>query len=175
MKKVIVIVGIIVILAVAAFLVSKYNGNLSTQIAKEKDPVKSGHIKKETSKYPQSSEERAESAIESVVKSTQEKREIIGVVKTITDPKKYDVRYLEIRVSVINIEQVKNVDFTKHSAELPMVQEVFKVAVDNSTKLVKIKDKSEIKPGSMVRVVSGRSIYEMKEFSAIELEVISTR
>ena len=82
---------------------------------------------------------------------------------------------MEILANIVNLEGLSEVDFKQQSAELPMIQQIFKITVDDTTKLKNIGGKDEIMPGSMVRIVSGVSIYEKQSFTARELEVVATR
>lgn len=110
-----------------------------------------------------------------LVKSIKNDNEFVGVISTIYDPKGKDVRFLKIEADVFNLDELKNVDFSRRSPNLPMTKEVFKIAVDDSTKLKNVESKEKINSGDMVRVKSGMSIYELKEFTALEVEVVATR
>jgi len=173
MKKLILLVGVVLIAIVAAFLIGKYGDRLSTKIVEEQEENNSysekDWLQKET---PQ---ERSQGAVASIVESTKNKKEIVGIVTSLSKPTAYDVVYLEVTANIINLDALNDVDFKNQSTELPMVQQVFDITVDNTTKLKNIGGKDEIMPGSMVRAVSGLSIYEKQNFTAMELEVLATR
>ena len=174
MKKVVLIIGVVAIIVVAAFLVGKYSGQLPTQVTQEEESS-NVYTEEDWSKYTQSPEERAQGAVASVVESTKNKKEIVGIITSLAKPKSNEYVYIEVLANIVNLDGLSEVDFKKQSAELPMVQQVFKITVDDTTKLKNIGGKDEIMPGSMVRIVSGISVYEKHSFTAKELEVLATR
>jgi len=175
MKKMILIIAVIVVIIAIAFLVGKYSNRLSTQVAQEDEKSSSIYTEEDWSKYKETPTERAQGAVASVVESTKQRKEVVGIITTLSKPNSNDYVYLEILASIVNLEGLNEVDFKKQSAELPMVQQVFKITVDETTKLKNVGGKDEITPGSMVRVVSGISVYEKQNFTAKELEVIAMR
>lgn len=175
MKKIIALVGIAILLALVAFFVMKYNSDLSTQVVQQDNLQTKKPAQNKESAGASAIKQQTDSAIEAVVENTKQKDEIIGVISSVATPNNREIKYLEINADMVDLDGIKDVDFTKKSVSLPMVRETFKVVVDGKTKLVKFDGKDSIEPGMMVRAVSGASIYEVKEFVATEVEFIAKR
>ncbi|MEA1926460.1 MAG: hypothetical protein U9M90_04480 [Patescibacteria group bacterium] len=123
----------------------------------------------------QSERQNKNDATSEFINGVTESKEFIGVIDTVYVPKGKDVCFFKIEADIINVDGLKDVDFARKSMELPMIKQVYRVAVDDNTKLKNVDKKEDIESGNMVRVVSGSSIYDIKKFTALEVEVIAVR
>lgn len=117
-----------------------------------------------------------DNARETFIEGLKKSKEMHGVVGTIQIPKEGNVRFLQIEADVINTDELKNVDLLKQgNNNIPMKKQTYMVAVDSSTKLENVDKKEDIKSGDLVRVLSAMSVFDVQNFTAVEIEVLASR
>jgi len=144
-------------------------------VEKAKDSNMKNRQNPQSQYQDQNSNQDVDAAREQMIKDVKNSKDFVGVIRTTSDPKGKDVRFFQVEADVLNVEELKNVDFARKSPDLPMTKQNFKVAVDESTKIVNAENKEAIESGDMVKVTSGSSIYETTEFTATEVELVAPR
>ncbi len=167
MKKILLVLVVVVVFVAVAL-------GLTIKKTKQQDLLKQRYFKQQE-QSGQNERQNENDAASKFINGVKESKEFIGVIDTIYVPKEQDVCFFKVEADVINIDELKDMDFTRKSMELPMTKQIYRVAVDDNTELKNVDKRSDIKSGDMVRIVSGSSIYDAKEFTALEVEVVATR
>jgi hypothetical protein len=164
-KSTLFVVFVIIFLAITSFFVAL------VYMCKNISPKASDLDSKLTTKQ---AEERGEIVKEHNIQASLPETSFNGVIGSVTSPKGINVKILEIEGNIDDmeaLENMKNSDFSGDSVEIPMIKKTFKVAIDENTKLVGFDSLSDIKSGDQVRVDAGHNPREVKEFTAVTLEL----
>ncbi len=103
-----------------------------------------------------------------------ETREITGIVIEIFDPVNAvdGERILTVQADVIDIDKIKEIDFSKETADLPMTKKEYKLKADDKTKFIKGGLKG-LRPGDFAYIKTSDSIYSGNKLSAEEITILN--
>ena len=99
-----------------------------------------------------------------------ETRNLVGTIEQVTVLRSEKTRFLKIRAFVIDRDKLSGVDFSVPSQELPTVEEVFDVAVNEKTNIKGGKDIDSIQSGDFVSVTTAENIFDAKQLTAESIE-----
>lgn len=99
-----------------------------------------------------------------------ETKSITGTVEQITTLKAEAVTFLKIRAFVIDRNRLSEVDVSVSSSPLPMLEEVFEVAINKETEVRSEGGMDSIRSGSFVALVTRENIFDAKRLTAVRIE-----
>lgn len=99
-----------------------------------------------------------------------ETKSIVGTIDQITTLKTEKTRFLKVRAFVIDQNRLSEVDASATSSELPMMEEIFEVVVNEKTNMKSGGGIETIQSGDFVSIVTAENIFDAKRLTAVSVE-----
>ncbi len=118
-------------------------------------------------------EQRGDVVKEHQLELSKNEKSFNGIIGSVTTPKNIKIKILEVDGVIDDFEVLKNMnpDEFKGTVEVPTMKKIFKVGVDENTKLIGFENLDDIKSGDQVRINAGQDPRNVEEFTAIEIEL----